>query len=295
MPYNLELVTTSRHPIFRQISQYYSFCEQIRRMTPVTVLSKTYVLNNFVQVSEITDLRKISNQDILSWIDYQYSRGNSGRSINVRLAHLKAMLRWQSEMGLKMPQLQLPLIPKVKESPPRKNYFTRDQIQLVLSQANEIEWLLVSLGFDCGLRISEIQNLRLSDLHSNYIDIIGKGQKRRHAYLNDVVIQRLAVWVRRNNIIAYLWPSPITPNRPLATCSIRKYMREAFARVGLVNFCPHDLRHSYATDLKNLGIPTRQIQAGLGHSSERVTEQYLSDLDGFDLLEMYQVKYAKTK
>jgi DNA-binding protein Fis len=43
--------------------------------------------------------------------------------------------------------------------------------------------------------------------------------------------------------------------------------------------------------LKLLGIPTRKIQAGLGHATESVTERYLSDLEGSDLREIYEIKY----
>ena len=53
------------------------------------------------------------------------------------------------------------------------------------------------------------------------------------------------------------------------------------------DFRPHDLRHSYATDLKLLGVSTREIQAALGHATESVTERYLSDLDGFNLKSVY--------
>lgn len=292
MAYNLERIVSPRRPIYRQLSQYYAFCENVRQMAPATILSKVYILNNFVMVTKLSDLRKVSNRHINYWIEEQKLRGNTGRSINVRLAHLRAMLHWQLEMNLKMPKLKLALIPQVKEYPPRKVYFTRQQIQNVLSRATELEWLLVSLAFDCGLRISEIANLRLEDLNAQYITIIGKGQKRRYAYLSNDVWQKLEAWMTRNQIKDYLWPSPIYEGRPLAICTIRKYIQDAFARVGIQDACPHDLRHSYATDLKFLGISTRQIQAGLGHTSENTTERYLSDLDGYDIAEMYRKKYA---
>ena len=161
----------------------------------------------------------------------------------------------------------------MSEVPPRKVYFTRSQIHQVLEQANILEWLFIRIAFDCGLRISELQNLRLSNLHDNYIDIIGKGQKRRYVYLSPEVKARITNWISKNGIQDFLWSSPLYPDKPLATCTIREYMQNAFHRAGFTDFCPHDLRHSYATDLKRLGVPTRQIQAGLGHSTEKVTEQ----------------------
>lgn len=230
---------------------------------------------------------------VYDWISIQKSHGNTGRSINDRLAHIKAMLRWQQEMNVKMPHLHLALITKVKETPPRKNYFTREDIHRVLSRANEVEWLLIHLAFDCGLRIGELQKLRIQHLLDDRLTIYGKGSKRRYVYICDEVKYRLEHWIEKHQIIDYLWPSPICQGRPLSCCTLRSYMRRVFMCCGYCDFCPHDLRHSYATDLKNLGLPTRQIQAGLGHTTEVVTERYLSDLDGFNLRTIYQVKYSK--
>lgn len=293
MPYNLEKVTSPRSRIYQQLYNYYEFCKHTRRMTSYTMAGKVAALNSFVSFSRLNDLHKVSNRIINDWINYQALRNNSGRSINNRLAHLKALLRWQSEMNLKMPKLQLALIPIVQEYPPRKVFFTREQVQQVLACSNQLQWLLISLAFDCGLRIAELQGLRLTSVHGDYIDIIGKGQKRRYAYLSSEVKEKLQAWIDKNKIDDFLWPSPIRPDQPLAICTIRTYMQDAFRRGGFSNFCPHDLRHSYATDLKLLGISTRQIQAGLGHSTEQVTERYLSDLNGYDLAKMYQIKYKR--
>lgn len=292
MAYNLETITTKHTRVYHQLYDYYYFCEHTRRLSPVTMLSKVYIINGFIRDAKLQDLRQITNQNIYDWINLQSERGNTGRSINDRLAHLKAMLHWQKEMNLTMPKLQLGIIPRLMEAPPRKVYFTWQTIQKVLQQADLSTWLMIRLAFDCGLRISELRQLRMQDISANKLTIIGKGQKRRYAYLAPSVERRLRQWITEHQLDGYLWPSPIAPNRPLAACTIRQRLQAAFQRAGIQDFCPHDLRHSYATDLKRLGIPTRQIQAGLGHSSEAVTEKYLSDLDGLDLSKVYRRKYA---
>ena len=292
MSYRLEQVTSKHSRIYRQVENYYIYCEQIRGMSPTTMISKVYTINQFIAVTRITDLRKLSNRQIYDWINYQFSRGNTGRTINDRLAHLRAMLHWQQNMNVVMPHLQLGLITKAKEVPPRQVCFSRQEIQSVLATADIQEWLLIKLAFDCGLRISELCKLQLNHLHDDgRISILGKGSKRRYAYLSPEVQYKLQVWIADHCINKYLWPSPIYPDQPLATCTIRQKMRDAFSRAGFKDFRPHDLRHSYATDLKKIGIPTRKIQAGLGHASEATTERYLSDLIGWDLYELYQQKY----
>lgn len=292
MLYQLESVAPKRSAIYQQIYQYYYFCEHVRHMSQVTLTNKIYVVNGFIRGLSISDLRKLDNQMVYDWITQQRLRGNTGRSVNDRLAHIKAMLRWQQDMNILMPKLRLALIAKVNEEPPRKVYFTRDDIKKVLKTANELEWLLISLAFDCGLRISELQKLQPKHLSNDRLTIIGKGAKQRYVYLCAEVLAKLQHWIKSRNITIYFWPSPLVPNQPLSICTLRSHMKQAFARRGFSDFCPHDLRHSYATDLKSLGIPTRQIQAGLGHATEAVTEKYLSDLDGFDLRQIYQIKYS---
>lgn len=292
MPYQLERVTSRRHRVYHQLYNYYRFCEQTRQMSQSIINSKVYTLNNFIAVTALQDLRKIHNRHIYQWVNAQLARGNTGRSVNDRLAHLRAMLRWQQDVGLKMPHLQLGLITKVHETPARKVCFSRRTIEEVLAGASLQEKLLIRLAFDCGLRISELSKLRLSDINDYKITIIGKGDKRRYAFISTTVKVLLQEWVKQERITDYLWPSPIKPDLPLAICTLRQKMQAVFKRNRIEDFCPHDLRHSYATDLKNLGIPTRQIQAALGHSSEATTEQYLSDLDGLDIEVIYQRKYA---
>lgn len=293
MQHQLEQIVPECTPIYQQVYRYYNFCEHVRGLSPVTLTSKRYIINNFLRHLEITSLEQLTDQMVYDWVSAQSTRGNTGRSINDRLAHIKAMLRWQQEMNLRMPGLHLALITKVNETPPRKVYFTRADICRVLSRADELEWLLIRLAFDCGLRISELQKLRLRDIAGDRLTICGKGNKQRYVYICTEVKVRFERWLEEQQISDYLWPSPLQPGKPLNSCTLRSYMRRAFARCGYGDFCPHDLRHSYATDLKLLGASTRQIQAGLGHATEAVTERYLSDLDGFDLRSLYRLKYSR--
>lgn len=294
MSYHLETVCRKNGAIYRQIYAYYNYCESIRQMSRVTMASKVYSINDFVCVTKLSDLRKIRNQHINTWINAQRQRNNSGRSINDRLAHLKAMLRWQRDMDLRMPQLKLGLIPKVAEVPARKVCFSRYEVEQVLKYANELDWLIISLCFDCGLRISELRNLKPCHLHGDRLYIIGKGRKSRHVFLRHETQLRLFRWLKQHHDAKFFWESPLRPGEPLTTYTLRIHMKQCFKRAGIEDFCPHDLRHSYATDLKHLGVSTRHIQAALGHATEAVTEKYLSDLEGFDLREVYQIKYSRT-
>lgn len=291
MAYGLEKITTKSSPIYRQLSNYYHYCEQICAMSEQTMATKIHHINYFVKFARLSRLEDISNQQIYDWIDYQKSRGNSGRSINNRLAQLRVMLRWQRDDNIMMPNLKIARIAMQKELPPRKNYFSREEIHEVLTYAGLREWLMIKLLFDCGLRIGELLNIRLSDIFGTKIRIIGKGSKLRWVIMSKESREKLNEWIISGNILDFLWPNLLYTGH-VSQEDARRAMRKVFQKAGFNDFHPHDLRHSYATDLKKLGLPTRKIQMAMGHASEATTERYLSDLDGLNIEEIYRVKYA---
>lgn len=291
MAYGLEKITTESSPIYQQLSNYYRYCGQVCAMSEQTMSTKVHHINYFVKFAGISRLEDISNQQVYDWIDYQKSRGNSGRSINNRLAQLKVMLRWQRDDNVSMPNLKIARIAMQKELPARKKYFSRAEIQKVLAHANLREWLMIKLSFDCGLRIGELQKIRLTDIYDCKIRIVGKGNKLRWAIMSQESRLKLNDWIAEANIVDFLWPNLLRTGH-VSQEDARNAMRKVFQEAGFNDFHPHDLRHSYATDLKKLGLPTRKIQMAMGHASEATTERYLSDLDGMNIEEIYQVKYG---
>lgn len=145
--------------IDKQIDEYLNYCENVRRMSEQTLHGKRWICREFLKTIKIDSLSELSNKHINEWIAEQTARGCSGRTINSRLVNLVAMLRYFQDMGISFPKLKLRLIIKCKEQPPRRVYYTREQIEQVLRYADHLEWLLIKLCFDCGLRISELRNL----------------------------------------------------------------------------------------------------------------------------------------
>lgn len=279
MTYGLEKVTSPNYPIYQQLLTFYEYCEQVLAYTAKTMASKAQSVNDFVRFSNIRKLEDITNQQIYDWVKWHKERGNTARSINNYLHQLKSMLKWQKEENIEMPNLKLSRIAFQKEKPARKNWFTRGQIKLALLYADPREWLFISLSFDCGLRINELMNLKLSDLHGRKIKIIGKGKILRWGMMSRKTKRRLKRWIKKENITDYLWRGRYGIGH-LGQEKARLLMQAVFKKAGFDNMVPHDLRHSFATELKLLGLPTRKIQLALGHSSEAITEQYLSDLAG---------------
>ena len=275
-----------------QIDEYLNYCENVRRMSEQTLHSKRWICREFLKTIKIDSLSELSNKHINEWIAEQTARGCSGRTINSRLVNLVAMLRYFQDMGASFPKLKLRLIIKCKEQPPRRVYYTREQIEQVLRYADHLEWLLIKLCFDCGLRISELRNLRLMNLNGRMVTFIGKGSKARESYMSREAKTRLDDWIQRNRISDFIWVRTPGKNEPMSVEDIRYLMRKPFYQAGFKNFYPHALRHSFATDIQKHGASLMETKEMLGHARIETTERYVHGLEGH--LEYFFDKYKFT-
>ena len=278
--------------IDKQIDEYLSYCENVRRMSEQTLHSKRWICREFLKTIKIDSLNELSNKHVNEWIAEQTARGCSGRTINSRLVNLVAMLRYFQDMGVSFPKLKLRLIIKCKEQPPRRVYYTREQIEQVLRYADHLEWLLIKLCFDCGLRISELRNLRLMNLNGRMVTFIGKGSKARESYMSKEAKNRLDDWIQRNRISDFIWVRTPGKNEPMSVEDIRYLMRKPFYQAGFKNFYPHALRHSFATDIQKHGASLMETKEMLGHARIETTERYVHGLEGH--LEYFFDKYKFT-
>lgn len=278
--------------IDKQIDEYLNYCENVRRMSEQTLHSKRWICREFLKTIKIDSLSELSNKHINEWIAEQTARGCSGRTINSRLVNLVAMLRYFQDMGASFPKLKLRLIIKCKEQPPRRVYYTREQIEQVLRYADHLEWLLIKLCFDCGLRISELRNLRLMNLNGRMVTFIGKGSKARESYMSEEARSRLDDWIQRNRISDFIWVRTPGKNEPMSVEDIRYLMKKPFYQAGFKNFYPHALRHSFATDIQKHGASLMETKEMLGHARIETTERYVHGLEGH--LEYFFDKYKFT-
>lgn len=293
MKYKLETVVDDMGlPIVKQATEYLDYAQYTRNFSKETMRGKIGSIKHFIRFSKISSLEEVTNEMINTWMKDQTENGCQPRTVNNRLKHLLVMIEYFKDYGMVIPGFFRPNIQKQKENDPNRRAFSRETIYEALKYADRETWLMIKLSFDCGLRINELRNIRLGDINEKRIRIFGKGGKQRFVIMSDEVALRLKNLVLKENLTDYLWASETKPKRPKSVDTIRRNMREAFRTAGVYNFCPHELRHSYATDLKRLGASTRSIQLGLGHSNEQTTEKYLHDLDASDLENLYALKYS---
>ncbi|WP_064967382.1 tyrosine recombinase [Tenacibaculum ovolyticum] len=161
---------------------------------------------------------------------------------------------------------------------------------------------IIETIYSCGLRVSELINLQLSDLFfdDGYIRILGKGNKYRFVPIHITTIRRLNFYI--NNIRSKITPKEkeediIFLNRRgkrLTRQMIFIILKELAIKTNLKkNIGPHTLRHSFATYLLKNGADLRVIQQLLGHESITTTEIYVH-LDTSYLKEVVELHHPRS-
>ena len=141
---------------------------------------------------------------------------------------------------------------------------------------------IIEVLFSCGLRVSELTNLKLSNLYvdEQYIRVMGKGSKERLVPISPRALDELNYWFADRNEMkikpgeedyVFLNRRGHHLTRTMILIMIKRYAIEAGIKKTI---SPHTLRHSFATSLLEGGADLRAIQAMLGHESIGTTEIY---------------------
>jgi len=132
--------------------------------------------------------------------------------------------------------------------------------------------------YGAGLRVSEVTNLRVSDLDRKRKVITvrgGKGHKDRQVMLSDLLREVLVAWWRRARPAEWLFPGE-KPGHHLSRETVFRTCKDAAQLAGInKNVHPHSLRHAFATHLLDDGISLPVIQVLLGHLNLKTTARYL--------------------
>jgi integrase/recombinase XerD len=142
---------------------------------------------------------------------------------------------------------------------------------------------MLEVLYSCGLRVSELVNLKLSDLHLNvgFLKVVGKGNKERIVPTGSVVKKRLDDYIdliRIHNPVKSGESDIVFLNRRgsrLTRVMVFIIIKDLARKIGLKKkISPHTFRHSFATSLVEGGADLRAVQEMLGHESITTTEIY---------------------
>jgi integrase/recombinase XerD len=143
------------------------------------------------------------------------------------------------------------------------------------------ERVLLMTAYACGLRISEVLHLQVTDIDSARMVVNvrqGKGAKDRQVPLSARLLVELRTWWCRHRTKPWLFPGMTEASRqqPMNVTSVQRMCKQIVTRAKLKKAASmHTLRHSYATHLLEAGVDVVTLQKLLGHTSLSTTARYL--------------------
>ena len=155
-----------------------------------------------------------------------------------------------------------------------------DEIDLSKPEGHRNKAIIETM-YGCGLRVSELVNLRLTDIHYNeeYVIVTGKGDKQRLVPISKKALKEIDIYKHdRENLTVITDQNILFLNRRgkgLTRAMIFTIIKDLAARAGIrKNISPHTFRHSFATHMIEAVADLRAVQEMLGHESILTTEIY---------------------
>lgn len=254
-----------------------------------------YKLNNKYEKMnqmDINDLRGLTNSDVYGFMFYLAEVKYKPNSRITKVEHLKSFFKYLFKVKHNLftqPFKEVKIEKRIKKSVP--NYLSLEESKkLIAVYADDTTFLgvrnyaMITMFLNCGLRVNEISNLKISDINfsTNTFSIIGKGNKERTGYINDSTREVLLKYLemRKNIEIPNKKDNDVLfVNRfhsKFSTRNIRAMIKKTYTLAGIDNskYSVHTLRHTCATLLYKSGIDIKIIQELLGHSQVTTTEIY---------------------
>lgn len=263
------------------LSKYLDFLEIERGLSQNTLDAYNRDLNNFFDFCNYIDIDKIKRTQINSFVRNLHEKNYSSTSIMRKIASIRGFFKWAyiNEFTKTNPTLTLEQ-PKIPKKLPK--VVSLNEIENILNNnLTPIEKLFVELLYGCGLRVSELVNLKINDVNINgkYLQCTGKGSKDRIVPFGKKVVSAYKKYIEERNQLL------LTFNINTKYLLINKYGKRV-TRQDVYTFIheqgkklhksisPHTLRHSFATHLLENGADLRIVQELLGHSSVSTTQLY---------------------
>ena len=266
--------------------------------------AKTYaaLLGYFLTWAEkqgLNDWRNVQFKHLMSFLQHERARpladepqGStkrlSGESVYLEIAALRAFYKFaETEKHVPANVAENLSLPRRWKRLPKA--LSNDEITALLrpetpiTPENLCDQAILELAYASGLRLSELKNLRLEQLHleAGFINVIGKGNKERVVPVGRKAVEAITRFLDsggRPELVTPKSPANVFLTKrgtPFAAVTLWLHIKKRVKRAGVSrNITPHMFRHSFATHLLEHGADLRVIQELLGHANISTTEIY---------------------
>jgi site-specific recombinase XerD len=244
-----------------------------KRYSDSTIQTYTFFVADFINFHKKTPLGELTNRDVEHFIEKIFiERKYSISSQRQFISALKIFINFYPQTKINDLVLERP-----KKSRKLPNVLSQEEVlEIIRCTQNLKHRACIALIYSCGLRISELINLKLSNFHIERKQLIienAKGRKDRYVSLADSFLPLLSNYYHSYKPKIYFAEGQ--NGGKYSPESVRQFLRKSCSRAKIKKpVTPHTLRHSYATHLLENGVDIRYIQSLLGHSRPETTMIY---------------------
>ncbi len=261
-------------PEYLKLIKNFGLWMQHKRYSSSTIKSYTDSVKSFLGYSWSKKLSEIGNDDMVNYMnDHIIANGLSFSLQNQVINATKLFFREIVKSRIEIDKLERP-----RREHKLPNVLSKDEIKAILTAPVNLKHrAILSLIYACGLRRSELLNLKPCDIDSKRGFLIIRQSKGRKDRL--VPISEKTILLIREYYIAYRPEKWLFEGYPkgekYSETSVSKILKKCCRAANIKKpVTPHWLRHSYATHLLEAGTDLRFIQELLGHKSSKTTEIY---------------------
>lgn len=231
-------------------------------------------------------LRKVDLQALYEYMNFlNKSRGNSAVSRARKVSSIKSFYKYLFSKAKLIEENPAAELESVKINKQLPKYFNLDDSLKLLdsvSERNSVrDYCILTLFLNCGMRLSELVNINITDINGDTLTVIGKGNKERTIYLNQACIEALdAYMVIRKELKPEMRDKNALfiseRNKRIGKRTVQYMVEKYVTKIGLDprKYTTHKLRHTAATLMHQSGVDIRVLQEILGHKQLSTTEIY---------------------
>ncbi len=276
---------------FLDLRNFFRYMKQVRdrslRDTPWDEISIMDVDAAFVRAITLTDIygyltylsRDRAQQQNSSRTEYGLSAATRARKI----ATLRSFFNYLTNKAHLLEDNPVKELdsPKLRKTLPR--YLTLDESLDLLASVDgphkERDYCILTIFLNCGLRISELIGLNLTDIQGDALRVLGKGSKVRIVYLNDACKAALERYLAVRRPVSGRDQNALflsSRNQRISRSNVHALVKKHLSQAGLdsAQYSSHKLRHTAATLMLQNGVDVKAVQEVLGHEHLNTTEIY---------------------
>lgn len=267
---NLMVLSDENH---ERVAAFRSYLRS-KRYSESTIKTYSESIVIFLRYFAEKDIEEIDNEDLITFNNNYILKNNLSSSYQNQVVN-GVKLFFKAINGFKM---DVDLIHRPRRQKLLPNVLSKEEVKKIITTPINLKHrLMLSLIYACGLRRSELLNLKPQDILSdrNVIHIRqSKGKKDRIVPLSASLLEPLREYYRLYKPINWLFEGQVKGEQYSAK-SLQNVLKQSLERTGIRKpVTLHWLRHSYATHLLENGTDVRYIQELLGHKSSKTTEIY---------------------